>query len=413
MLDGWGARMLGAVSCVAGLLAVGLGLPPRSIVEAMRNGPHLLAPTGSDLAAHGGLGTVFAGFHYDLNLMTIHGRSRFPGLYVWLRDGRRVPVRVPAGCLLLQAGKQLEWLTGGHVLAGMHEVRARVRDGLPGGGGERCGVLGGRLHHRVLVGSTPGQTHGVRTRTGPCDVACWLPSKVPCQVPTMHTTSSPGGQVLANCPLYPPTPSNTPRSPPSRNPSFPGSGSLCAQLTLPLLSLNHTPQPPHPMPPPPPAGQVVVSPETQAAVAAARAAGRSLWRVSSTVFAHVASDYLLQPLGRFAAEGEGEQQQQGQQGRYEEASAQEGYPPILAGEQVQRELEAICLRRRGSSSPEGAAAAAAAGGGAEAGLCSGNGCSEGGGGGGGLGGGAGPAVCGWRQGEAAGGPRLMAEPLST
>lgn len=26
------------------------------------------------------------------------------------------------GCLILQAGKQMEWLTGGHVQAGMHEV---------------------------------------------------------------------------------------------------------------------------------------------------------------------------------------------------------------------------------------------------------------------------------------------------
>jgi isopenicillin N synthase-like dioxygenase len=62
------------------------------------------------------------GFHYDLNLLTIHGRSRFPGLHIWLRDGRRVAVRVPPGCLLLQAGRQLEWLTGGHVRAGWHEV---------------------------------------------------------------------------------------------------------------------------------------------------------------------------------------------------------------------------------------------------------------------------------------------------
>jgi len=62
------------------------------------------------------------GFHYDLNLLTIHGRSRFPGLHIWLRDGRRIAVRVPAGCLLLQAGRQLEWLTGGYVQAGWHEV---------------------------------------------------------------------------------------------------------------------------------------------------------------------------------------------------------------------------------------------------------------------------------------------------
>lgn len=36
---------------------------------------------------------------------------------------RKMPVAVPDGCLLVQAGKQLERLTGGHVLAGFHEVR--------------------------------------------------------------------------------------------------------------------------------------------------------------------------------------------------------------------------------------------------------------------------------------------------
>jgi isopenicillin N synthase-like dioxygenase len=54
--------------------------------------------------------------------MTIHGKSRYPGLYIWLRDGTRHLVRVPDGCLLLQAGKQLEWLTGGKITAGFHEV---------------------------------------------------------------------------------------------------------------------------------------------------------------------------------------------------------------------------------------------------------------------------------------------------
>ena len=77
---------------------------------------------GCDLDAHGRPDTCIAGFHYDLNFLTIHGKSRFPGLFVWLRDGRRVPVAIPQGCLLLQAGKQLEWLTAGHVRAGMHEV---------------------------------------------------------------------------------------------------------------------------------------------------------------------------------------------------------------------------------------------------------------------------------------------------
>jgi isopenicillin N synthase-like dioxygenase len=57
-----------------------------------------------------------------LNFLTIHDRSRFPGLFVWTREGKRLAVKVPPGCVLVQAGKQAEWLTGGHILAGFHEV---------------------------------------------------------------------------------------------------------------------------------------------------------------------------------------------------------------------------------------------------------------------------------------------------
>lgn len=70
-------------------------------------GPHLLAPTGSNLQKYGKEGTVFAGYHYDLNFLTIHGRSRFPGLSIWLRNDKKVEVKVPVGCLLIQAGKQV------------------------------------------------------------------------------------------------------------------------------------------------------------------------------------------------------------------------------------------------------------------------------------------------------------------
>eukprot|EP00897_Mesotaenium_endlicherianum_P007660 jgi/Mesen1/6922/ME000358S06248 len=122
VMDGWGHKMIAAVEAVAEMAALGFGLPPAAFTSLMRHGPHLLAPTGSDLARHGRRGTVFAGYHYDLNFLTIHGKSLYPGLHIWLSDGRKVPVSVPEGCLLLQAGKQLEWLTGGVCRAGMHEV---------------------------------------------------------------------------------------------------------------------------------------------------------------------------------------------------------------------------------------------------------------------------------------------------
>lgn len=196
VMDDWGSKLLGAVQAVAAMAALGFGLPADAFTSRMELGPHLLAPTGSDLQQHGQQGTVLAGYHYDLNFITIHGRSRFPGLSVWLADGRRLPVSIPPGCLLCQAGKQLEWLTGGHVQAGMHEV--------------------------------------------------------------------------------------------------------------------------------------LVTDATVASIAEAKAAGRSTWRVSSTVFSHIASDQLLQPLGHFA----------------QQPGAAQRYPATPAGLQVQRELEVIQLKRQ-------------------------------------------------------------------
>jgi len=124
VLGRWGASMKNAVEGVAEMLALGLGLERGTLTEAGKYGPHLLAPTASDLVKYGAENTILAGFHTDLNFLTIHGRSRYPGLHIWARNtGRRIAVKVPPGRhLLVQAGKQLEHLSGGLVRAGFHEV---------------------------------------------------------------------------------------------------------------------------------------------------------------------------------------------------------------------------------------------------------------------------------------------------
>lgn len=117
------------------MAAVGLGLPEKTFSDAGRHGPHILAPTASDLRRHGAPDTILAGFHTDLNFLTIHGRSRYPGLHIWARNtGRRIAVQMPppapgggGSYLLVQAGKQLEHLTGGLVKAGYHEVVVNAR----------------------------------------------------------------------------------------------------------------------------------------------------------------------------------------------------------------------------------------------------------------------------------------------
>lgn len=103
------------------MCAIGMGLEKNTFTDRMKLGPHLLAPTASDLTKYD-VGTNFAGFHYDLNFITIHGKSRYPGLFLWTRDMNKFSAAIPDGCLLLQAGIMLEQLTGGYIKAGFHEV---------------------------------------------------------------------------------------------------------------------------------------------------------------------------------------------------------------------------------------------------------------------------------------------------
>jgi hypothetical protein len=72
--------------------------------------------------------------------------------------------------------------------------------------------------------------------------------------------------------------------------------------------------------------EVVVAEPTLETIAQRKQAGKSLWRVSSTLFSHTASDKTLEPLGPFATP---------------EALAK--YPPTLAGNQVLDELSQIEL----------------------------------------------------------------------
>ncbi|KAF4573211.1 hypothetical protein EYR36_007721 [Pleurotus pulmonarius] len=124
-MEKWGKSMKNAVENLAEMAAIGLGLPGHTFKEAGKYGPHILAPTASDLVKYGQRDTILAGFHSDLNFLTIHGRSRYPGLHIWARNtGKRIPVKLPptGRYLLVQAGKQLEHLSGGLIKAGFHEV---------------------------------------------------------------------------------------------------------------------------------------------------------------------------------------------------------------------------------------------------------------------------------------------------
>ena len=60
----------------------------------------------------------------DANFLTIHGRSRYPSLDIWTRNtAQRIGVEIPIGNnFFVQAGEQLEHITGGLIKACLHEV---------------------------------------------------------------------------------------------------------------------------------------------------------------------------------------------------------------------------------------------------------------------------------------------------
>lgn len=74
--------------------------------------------------------------------------------------------------------------------------------------------------------------------------------------------------------------------------------------------------------------EVVVAPNTVEAIERARVEHKSLWRVSSTLFAHIQSDQSLGPIGKFSTE-----------------ASRAKYRDIPAGQQVQEELDAIKLKK--------------------------------------------------------------------
>jgi hypothetical protein len=73
--------------------------------------------------------------------------------------------------------------------------------------------------------------------------------------------------------------------------------------------------------------EVVVVPATLEAIERAKSQGRTTWRISSTLFSHIASDEVLEPLGHFGNDPE----------------VRSKYPPIKTGDQVEAELRLIKL----------------------------------------------------------------------
>jgi isopenicillin N synthase-like dioxygenase len=120
--NSWGQKLLTTGGTVLKMLEEVLGLEPGTLQNMTVGAPHLLGPNAANLDALNVPGTIINAYHYDLNALTIHGPANYPGLRIWLRDNTSLSVKMPPGHILIQVGQQLEWITGGLLTAGMHEV---------------------------------------------------------------------------------------------------------------------------------------------------------------------------------------------------------------------------------------------------------------------------------------------------
>lgn len=131
-LDALGARVLSAI-------AISLGLPGTWFADKIDHGNSILRPLHYPPLSESTRSTgVRSAAHEDINLITLMVAAGEPGLEILRRDGRFLPVVVPAGEVVVNIGDMLQRLTN-HVLPSTtHRVvnppgaaAARARYSLP------------------------------------------------------------------------------------------------------------------------------------------------------------------------------------------------------------------------------------------------------------------------------------------
>ena len=118
-MESWGKQMLNTNLTICEMTAIAMGLQKDAITKTFINGSNYISPPACDLNKNK-QGDVITGFHRDFGLITTHTPTRFEGMSAWLLTGEKVAIKVPENHVLVQGGKQLEWMTGGYLKAGFH-----------------------------------------------------------------------------------------------------------------------------------------------------------------------------------------------------------------------------------------------------------------------------------------------------
>ncbi|CAJ2662912.1 uncharacterized protein LOC123882951 [Trifolium pratense] len=113
----WESRLLSVADVICERLACGLHLPLDSF-RCRRFNP--LVSTGMNLEGEKE-GKILEIPHWDYNLLSVQEGHKYVGLNLWSKKDQKVEINIHAGHLAIIAGKQLEQLLGGKIIAPKHE----------------------------------------------------------------------------------------------------------------------------------------------------------------------------------------------------------------------------------------------------------------------------------------------------
>ncbi|MEX1063798.1 MAG: 2-oxoglutarate and iron-dependent oxygenase domain-containing protein [Candidatus Paceibacterota bacterium] len=101
-----------------------LGKPDNFFREIISNAPSPMRAIHYPPVSMDQIGKIaWACKHTDINLITVLPASTKPGLWIRRRDKVWIPGTAPEGCVIVQVGDVLQYLTGGELLSAWHEVR--------------------------------------------------------------------------------------------------------------------------------------------------------------------------------------------------------------------------------------------------------------------------------------------------
>lgn len=121
-LNNFGICIYDKIESILTKLSIGLGIDDDFLTNIIKDGPSTLSTFCYDVIDRKHNRSA-KGYSNELSLITVFCPSVYNHINIWTTNTRKkISVTIPDNCILIQAGLQLEYLTGGTIQAGYNEI---------------------------------------------------------------------------------------------------------------------------------------------------------------------------------------------------------------------------------------------------------------------------------------------------